>query len=141
MRVGRTRLSPRPTQFRLKNQQTTDNRQANQQTTYRGAQQLRISEGSYLVVNPRLSYTFNRCTCALLSGRYLELRIMPLLCWYCSFRSQGKKSLLQHVRDVHSLEPRFSIDCAVCGQCFRVFSSYTSHVSRKHPGKSCEGVA
>ena len=43
------------------------------------------------------------------------------------------KALLKHVKDVHSFDPGFRIECGACGQSFRVFSSYTEHVSRRHP--------
>ena len=59
---------------------------------------------------------------------------MALICWYCPFRTRDNKSLIQHLKDALSFEPGFRIECGICGQSFRVFSSYTSHVSRKHPG-------
>jgi len=45
---------------------------------------------------------------------------MSYRCSYCSFCSRDNKAFLQHLRDVHSRELGFSIDCAISGQTFVV---------------------
>ena len=47
---------------------------------------------------------------------------MPILCHYYYFRCQDNKALLKLVKDVHSFDPGFRIECGTCGQSFRVFS-------------------
>lgn len=46
------------------------------------------------------------------------------------------KRYLNHIRNSHSFEPNFKIACTVegCFQTFTVFTSFTSHLYRKHQG-------
>ena len=61
-------------------------------------------------------------------------------CGFCSFRSVVKKDILKHLKESHVNERGFCIGCALCGRSFTVFSSFTSHVSRLHPGVSAESA-
>ena len=47
------------------------------------------------------------------------------------------KRYLNHIRNSHSFEPNFKIACTVegCFQTFTVFTSFTSHLYRKHQGQ------
>ena len=53
-------------------------------------------------------------------------------CSHLSFPSF--KRYLNHIRNTHSFEPNFQITCTVsgCFQTFKVFSSFTAHLYRKH---------
>lgn len=42
------------------------------------------------------------------------------------------------LKDCHSQEPGFFIHCSLCARKFRVYKSFTSHVSRSHPGVTVE---
>ena len=55
------------------------------------------------------------------------------ICQYCAdFSVRTHKKLLRHIRFVHSNEPNFSISCGHCGQSFKRFESFKSHLRRKH---------
>ena len=53
-------------------------------------------------------------------------------CSHLSFPSF--KRYLNHIQNTHSFEPNFQITCTVsgCFQTFKVFSSFTAHLYRKH---------
>ena len=58
---------------------------------------------------------------------------MAFQCCYCSsFAGNTFKKLLSHVKFIHSHEPNFTIACGDCGQSFRKFNSFESHIQRKH---------
>lgn len=59
-------------------------------------------------------------------------------CKFCSFLSVTRKDLLKHIKESHVHDIGFSMNCLLCGRTFRVFSSFTSHVSRCHPGVLAE---
>ena len=61
-------------------------------------------------------------------------------CTFCSFSSAAKKDILRHIKDCHALEPCFCIKCLICARKFRVYSSFTSHVSRSQPGVKVENA-
>ncbi|XP_058961485.1 uncharacterized protein [Pocillopora verrucosa] len=53
-------------------------------------------------------------------------------CPYCtSFLGRSFKKLLHHIKFIHSHEPNFSITCRQCGQSFRKFNSFKSHIQRE----------
>lgn len=55
------------------------------------------------------------------------------ICQYCAdFSVRTHQKLLRHIRFVHSNEPNFSISCGHCGQSFKRFESFKSHLRRKH---------
>ena len=63
---------------------------------------------------------------------------MVLLCTLCSYRSNNRMDLIRHNFATHSMEPSFRIVCGIkgCAHSFvfgSTFSSFKSHVSRKHP--------
>ena len=64
-------------------------------------------------------------------------------CSYCSYRSSTWRELNRHYFVTHSNEPNFLRKCVVagCAQTFRCYSSYNSHLSRKHKGKDFEDEA
>lgn len=55
------------------------------------------------------------------------------VCPYCG-ESIGKnfRRYLRHIRFVHSNEPNFSISCIYCEKSFKKFTSFKSHLQRKH---------
>lgn len=54
-------------------------------------------------------------------------------CPYCAhFTVQSFKKLLTHIRFTHSHEPNFSITCGECEKRFTKFTSFKSHIRRKH---------
>ena len=59
-------------------------------------------------------------------------------CQFCSFFSTARTDVLKHLKASHVNEPGFFINCLLCARTFRVFSSFTSHVSRCHPGIAVE---
>ena len=61
-------------------------------------------------------------------------------CSFCSFLSAARKDLLKHLKDSHVNEQGFFIKCLLCARTFRVFSSFTSNVSRSHPGMAMENA-
>ena len=55
------------------------------------------------------------------------------VCPYCGeFTGQTFYRYLRHIRFVHSNEPNFKISCTYCAQSFTRFSSFKSHLDRKH---------
>ena len=55
------------------------------------------------------------------------------VCPYCGeFTGQTFDRYLHHIRFVHSNEPNFTISCTYCGQAFKKYSSFKSHLDRKH---------
>ena len=55
------------------------------------------------------------------------------VCPYCGeFTGQKFDRYLRHIKFVHSNEPNFTISCTYCGQVFKKYSSYKSHLDRKH---------
>ena len=64
-------------------------------------------------------------------------------CRQCSFRSLSWRELARHRFETHSNEPSFLEKCAVlgCSQTFRRYSSFLSHLSRKHRGVDVESAA
>jgi len=79
----------------------------------------------------------------LLSGRVHELllsttegALMAILlmysCTFCSgFLGHSFKKLLSHIKFIHSHEPNFAITCGDCGQSFRKFNSFKTHIRRE----------
>lgn len=70
--------------------------------------------------------------------------VSPLFnCRQCSFRSLSWRELTRHRFETHSNEPNFFEKCAVigCSQTFRRYSSFLSHLSRKHRGLDMESAA
>ena len=61
-------------------------------------------------------------------------------CGLCPFRSATKSSILKHLKESHSQDPGFHLRCLLCSRSFTVFSSFTSHVSRSHPGTLVENA-
>lgn len=58
---------------------------------------------------------------------------MMFECTYCAqFSGRTFKKLLHHIKFVHSNEPNFQISCGHCNQYFKTFSSFKSHLRRKH---------
>ena len=58
---------------------------------------------------------------------------MAYFCPYCGDYTGVKFNRhLRHIKFHHSNEPNFSISCGECGQSFRKFESFKSHVRRKH---------
>ena len=55
-------------------------------------------------------------------------------CQICNYRKPDLKSLISHLRAVHSKDDDFSFVCDIdgCGQHYAKCSSYVSHVYRKH---------
>ena len=54
-------------------------------------------------------------------------------CPYCAhFTVRSFKKLLTHIRFTHSHEPNFSITCGECEKRFTKFTSFKSHIRRKH---------
>ena len=70
----------------------------------------------------------------------LTMATSPYICRYCSFRCSTKKDILRHLSECHINDPGFCMKCLLCGRSFRVFSSFTSHVSHSHPGVSTENA-
>ena len=60
-------------------------------------------------------------------------------CTFCSFSSVVKKDVLVHMKDCHALEPGFCIKC-LRARKFRVYSPFTSNISRFHPGVKLENA-
>ena len=55
------------------------------------------------------------------------------VCPYCGeFTGQKFDRYLRHIKFVHSNEPNFAISCTYCGQVFKKYSSFKSHLDRKH---------
>ena len=59
-------------------------------------------------------------------------------CGVCSFKSSVKKHLLKHLKECHTNSLGFHIKCLLCGRTFKVYSSFTSHVSRCYSGVSMD---
>ena len=58
-------------------------------------------------------------------------------CPYCAgFLGHSFKKLLGHIKFIHSHEPNFSITCGDCGQSFRNFSSFKTHIRREQEKKT-----
>ena len=58
-------------------------------------------------------------------------------CPFCAgFLGHSFKKLLGHIKFIHSHEPNFSIKCGDCGQSFRKFSSFKSHIRREQEKKT-----
>ena len=60
------------------------------------------------------------------------------LCDYCSFRCGLKSQLVRHLFEAHSSEADFNYTCSIGGcahffQSASKYSSFLSHVNRKHP--------
>ena len=68
------------------------------------------------------------------------LSVMPLyhlsyiFADFARFRSIVKSNILRHLKESYAQDPAFYLKCLLCGRSFRVFSSFSSHVSRSHPG-------
>ena len=64
-------------------------------------------------------------------------------CSYCSFRSLLWRELTKHSFECHSNEPNFLEKCKVdgCVQTFCCYSSFNSHISRRHHGVDIEREA
>ena len=55
------------------------------------------------------------------------------VCPYCGeFTGQTFERYLRHIKFVHSNEPNFTISCTYCGHIFKKYSSFKSHLGRKH---------
>ena len=58
-------------------------------------------------------------------------------CPFCAgFLGHSFKKLLGHKKFIHSHEPNFSITCGDCGQSFRKFPSFKSHIRREQEKKT-----
>ena len=58
-------------------------------------------------------------------------------CLVCAgFLGHSFKKLLGHIKFIHRHEPNFSITCGDCGQSFRKFSSFKTHIRRKQEKKT-----
>ena len=67
-----------------------------------------------------------------LSIKFLTLCNM-FYCPYCAhFTVRSFKKLLTYIRFTHSHEPNFSITCGECEKRFTKFTSFKSHIRRKH---------
>lgn len=54
----------------------------------------------------------------------------------CSdFTPRTFQKLLSHIKFIHSHEPNFSITCGDCGQTFRKFASFKTHIQREQRKK------
>ena len=51
-----------------------------------------------------------------------------------------KKRPSQALKESHINDSGFQIKCLLCGRTFKVYSSFTSHVSRSHPSVSTENA-
>ena len=69
-----------------------------------------------------------------------DAQSLVLNCQFCSFVSSTKKTLLKHIKESHANDHGFLIKCLLCDRSFRIFSSFTSHVSRSHPGVTTESA-
>ena len=60
---------------------------------------------------------------------------MVYSCRSCSYRCPSWRSWLRHTFEAHSSEPGFCYTCGIdgCTSSFNLFSSLSSHLSRKHP--------
>lgn len=59
------------------------------------------------------------------------------LCPFCAgFLGRSFKKLLGHIQFIHSHETNLSITCGDCGQSFRKFSSFKSHINREQEKKT-----
>jgi hypothetical protein len=56
------------------------------------------------------------------------------VCTFCGEYALNEKKLLHHIKFLHSHEPNFALPCRLCGQIFKKFDSYKSHLRRKHDG-------
>ena len=65
---------------------------------------------------------------------------LVLMCSFCSFQSLSRKDLLKHLKESHINDAGFQIKCLFCGRTFKVYSSFTSHISRSHPSVSTENA-
>ena len=63
---------------------------------------------------------------------------LVLMCSFCSFQSLSRKDLLKHLKESHINDAGFQIKCLFCGRTFKVYSSFTSHISCSHPSVSTE---
>jgi len=58
-------------------------------------------------------------------------------CTFCSgFLGHSFKKLLSHIKFIHSHEPNFAITCGDCGQSFRKFASFKTHIRRERAKKA-----
>ena len=64
-------------------------------------------------------------------------------CSFCSYSCLIWRDLNRHYFVTHSSEPFFLQKCVVvgCSQTFRTYSSFTSHLNRKHRGVDLENEA
>ena len=64
-------------------------------------------------------------------------------CSFCSFRCLSWREFNRHNFETHSNEPNFIMKCVVvgCSQTFRCYSTFASHLSRKHRGVDFESEA
>lgn len=61
-------------------------------------------------------------------------------CVYCDFRSPSEQLLLVHIRQVHSNDPNFRIECDI-EQCRRMFTNYRSYINHiRHHAKQSENM-
>ena len=59
------------------------------------------------------------------------------ICSICNeYHTRTFSKLLSHIRYLHSHDPGFSIACGIegCQKVYRIFSSYETHLRRKHGG-------
>ena len=57
-----------------------------------------------------------------------------LCCGFCPFKSVVKREIFKHLKECHAQDPGFHVRCLLCWRTFKVVSSFSSHVSRLHPG-------
>ena len=66
-----------------------------------------------------------------MSERSVACKTCPL----CTFEGPSVKTIISHLRVVHSHDPNFAVACGLngCGTTSRSFSALYSHVYRHHP--------
>ena len=57
-------------------------------------------------------------------------------CTFCNGFYHSFKRLLRHINFIHSHEPNFTITCSDCGQSFRKFASFKTHIRREQEKKA-----
>lgn len=64
-------------------------------------------------------------------------------CPMCSFEAPTVKLVLNHLRNVHSNDPRFHVMCGIdgCARTYRKFSGLHSHLYRCHWTSSTRGTS
>lgn len=63
------------------------------------------------------------------------MSVVQKLCPLCSFEAPTVGTVLNHLRTVHSNDPRFQVACGIDGGATtsKSFSALYSHIYRRHP--------